>query len=104
MEVFVFTIALFTVTVAQTTPLNGRDESSNPTPTRPFTVEAFESPYPSGQGFTGLILTAEGGNFILNATKPRNPTVLFVNGLGRCYLVGDCQHLDLPVNAMSHDY
>lgn len=67
-------------------------------PTRPFTVQAFQSPFPSGQGITGLSLTAQGGRFYLTedtthtcpADKPcglSSQTVFSVDGLGRCYLV-----------------
>lgn len=78
------------------------EDCASPTPkdapTRPFTVQAFQSPFPSGQGITGLSLTAQGGRFYLNnnkthtscpAGKPCGPgtqTAFSVNGFGRCYL------------------
>jgi len=50
--------------LTQAGPLATRDKS--PTPTRPFTVSAFQSPFPIGQGITGLNMTARGGNFYLS--------------------------------------
>ena len=40
--------------------------ASSPSPTRPFTVSAFESPNPIGQGITGYNLTARDGNLYLS--------------------------------------
>ena len=40
--------------------------ASSPSPTRPFTVSAFESPGPIGQGITGYNLTARDGNLYLS--------------------------------------
>ena len=57
-------LSLTALSLTQANPLISRDDS--PTPTRPFTVAAYESPYPTGQGLTGYNLTARNGNFYLS--------------------------------------
>ena len=57
-------LSLASVSLTHAGPLASR--ATTPPPTRPFTVSAFESPYPIGQGITGLNLTARGGNFYLS--------------------------------------
>lgn len=61
--------------------------SPEPTPTRPFTVRAYQSPYPIGQQLTGAYLSAEGGNFYLSQTAPASSPVLKVDQYGQAYLV-----------------
>lgn len=95
-------LSLATLPLTQAGPLATR--ATSPTPTRPFTVSAFESPLPLGQGITGLNLTARGGNLYLSPNpKSKAKTlcqhsmktnrisvqkaVLFVSGDGRAYLV-----------------
>jgi len=95
-------LSLLTLPLTQAGPLASR--ASRPDPTIPFTVSAFESPYPIGQGITGLNLTARGGNLLLSpdpkgelsvtwrrATKTNctsvKKAVLFVTGDGTAYLV-----------------
>jgi len=73
--------------LASAYPLDERGQDHHPTPTRPFTVKAFQSPFPAGQGLTDLEMHAQNGAFFLNADKPKVPTVLSVNGLGMCALV-----------------
>lgn len=53
-------LSLTAFSLTQAGPLERRADS--PTPTRPFTVAAFESPNPVGQGLTGYNLTARNGN------------------------------------------
>lgn len=95
-------LSLATLPLTLAGPLATRNNS--PTPTRPFTVSAFQSPYPIGQGITGLNMTAHGGNFYLSPDPKGEPStscrcdskaycapvkkaVLFVNGEGEAYLV-----------------
>ena len=64
-------LSLTALSLTQAGPLVSRDDS--PTPTRPFTVAAFESPYPTGQGLTGYNLTARNGNFYLSPKANGKP-------------------------------
>ena len=57
-------LSLTALSLTQAGPLISRQNS--PTPTRPFTVAAYESPYPTGQGITGYNLTARNGNLYLS--------------------------------------
>src|SRR5215469_8163984 len=58
------------------------------TPVRPFTVKAFQSPYPDGQALTGLSMTAHSGNFFLtNQVPASDETVICVDGYSRAFLV-----------------
>ena len=98
-------LSLTRATPAQASNLEPRDDdrataAKSLSPTRPFTVQAFQSPFPSGQGITGLVLTAQGGKFYLTTGKPHTAcpeqkncgpskeTVFSVNAYGRSYLVG----------------
>lgn len=47
--------------------------TSAPPPTRPFTVSAFDSPYPLGQHLTGYNLTARNGNLYLSGKTNGTP-------------------------------
>ena len=57
-------LGLATFSFTQAGPLSSRADTAPPT--RPFTVAAFESPYPTGQGLTGYNLTARNGNLYLS--------------------------------------
>lgn len=110
---------LFTLVSTQALPalqIRDDDEDGPPAPTRSFTVSAFVSPLPLGQGITGLNLTARGGNFFLSPdpngevtlTEPNvgDPTVfgtdnemravqkavIFVAADGTAYLVRSHTH------------
>lgn len=88
---------------ARPSPVIRGHGDAGPKPTRLFTVAAYESPYPVGQGVTGIPLRAQGGAFFLNPSPttappntacdgvkpcpPGNATVLFVDGDGRAWLV-----------------
>ena len=50
-----------------------------PPPTRPFTVSAFDSPYPLGQHLTGYNLTARNGNLYLSNKTNGTPWAIFPN-------------------------
>ena len=50
---------------------------AGPTPTRPFTVSAYESPYPVGEGLTGYNLTARHGNLYLSPKAGGEPETPF---------------------------
>jgi len=70
MKSFTYLISALCLTISglsftQASPLETRATAL--TPTRPFTVAAFESPFPVGQGVTGLNMTARGGHIYLSA-------------------------------------
>ncbi len=77
-------LSLATLPLIHAGPLATR--ASSPAATRPFTVSAFQSPYPVGQGITGYNMTAHSGNFYLSSATVQK-AVLFVTGDGRAYLV-----------------
>lgn len=77
-------LSLATLPLIHAGPLATR--ASSPAATRPFTVSAFQSPYPVGQGITGFNMTAHSGNFYLSSATVQK-AVLFVTGDGRVYLV-----------------
>ena len=62
-------LSITALPLIQASPLATR--ASTITPTRPFSVSAFESPYPVGQGITGLNMTAYGGSFYLSSKGKR---------------------------------
>ena len=73
------------------------DADAIPTPTlstrasspRLFTVQAFESPYPSGTGLTAYYLSAtKSGALYLSSAAPSPATVLYVDSGTKAYLVG----------------
>lgn len=61
--------------------------SYTPTPTRKFTVRAYESPYPAGSGLSGYYLNPEGGSFYLTEQAPKGKPVLSVDNYGQATLV-----------------
>ena len=73
---------------------------TTPTPTRAFTVAAFESPWPPGSNnslshhVSGLILRAQGGKFWFDpdtSHPPADKTVLWVDLYGQAWLVSHVQ-------------
>lgn len=96
-------ISLLHVCLADYTPTPTR----TPSPTRPFTVAAFLSPFPSGANgsISGVTMRAQGGSFWLNPLNaipstgcgdshgkgrncpPGNETVLWVDKHGEAWLV-----------------
>jgi hypothetical protein len=101
---FLLTSLLLTLTLAtpSPSPIHARN---HPTPTRPFTIAAFESPYASnstgGHGVSGIRVSARGGSFWVNPKDqspttscggggncpPGKETVLWVDELGQAWLV-----------------
>lgn len=75
---------LLHLTTALPSPTFPRSDSNsqNPTPTRPFTVAAFQSPYPPGttNSLSGVTLRAQGGSFWLNPSNPSPSTSSDANG------------------------
>lgn len=77
------------------------------TPIHPFTVKAFQSPYPEGQELTGLSMSAQFGNLMLSDEPPStscyddqdclpgNETVIWVDAHGQAFMA----YLLLPSNA-----
>ena len=61
----------------QAGPLVSR--TTAPPPTRPFTVSAFDSPYPLGQHLTGYNLTARNSNLYLSGKANGMPKNYFQN-------------------------
>lgn len=61
--------------------------SYTPTPTRTFTVRAYQSPYPAGTGLSGYYLKAESGSFYLSEEVPKQKPVLSVDNYGQATLV-----------------
>jgi hypothetical protein len=96
-------IVLFNQSTALPSPTIPQSDSDDktPKPTRLFTVAAFESPYPVGQGLTGITMRAQGGGFFLNPENstastecdgvnpcpPGKETVLFIDKHGKAWLV-----------------
>lgn len=96
---FITFLHLFNLTIARPSPVIPRSDSDDKTPksTRLFTVAAFESLYPVGQGLTGVTMRAQGGGFFLNTSNaipntecdgvnpcpPGNETVLFIDKHGK---------------------
>ncbi|KAF4637176.1 hypothetical protein G7Y89_g917 [Cudoniella acicularis] len=69
---------------------------SDPTPTRKFTLAAFESPWPAGStnpashNITGLAVEAKDGSFYLNPADKNPPTAVFwVDEIGQTFLQGN---------------
>ena len=85
---------LLTLTLASPSPIHPRDSSNKkPTPTRPFTIAAFESPFPANSnasgshGVSGVLVTAHDGSFWVNPQDQKPTTVVFVDELGQAWLV-----------------
>ena len=68
-------LGLATFSLTQAGPLASRTDA--PPPTRPFSVAAFQSPSPVGQGLTGYNLTARNGNFYLSPKHDGKPETLY---------------------------
>ena len=66
-------LSLAAFPLIQAGPLATRAAPSKPT--RPFFASAFQSPYPIGQGITGLNLTTRGGNFYLSPNPKGKPRI-----------------------------
>ena len=58
-----------------------------PTATRPFTVRAYQSPSPVGQGLSGYYLAVEKGAIYLTKTAPYPKPTLDVDHFGQASLV-----------------
>jgi hypothetical protein len=90
-----FLLPLFlTLTLAFPSPVHVRDTANKkPTPTRPFTIAAFESPYPANSnatgshGVSGVLLTAREGAFWVDPQDQTPTTVVWVDELGQAWLV-----------------
>jgi hypothetical protein len=54
---------------------------------RTFTVQAYQSPYPTGQFLTGYYLFAKGGSLYLAPNRPSDVPVLSVNSDSRASIV-----------------
>lgn len=69
--------------------------NKTPTPTYPFTLAAFISPYPlfsnntNSPGVNGVAVHASGGSFYVNPAtpSPTPATVFFVDAFGQAFLV-----------------
>jgi hypothetical protein len=83
-------LLLLNAAAARPSPV-ARDLDLPPKPTRLFTAASYESPYPVGQGHTGLTLRAEGGSFYLKS-GPGAEAVLYVDNYGHTWLVGTNPH------------
>lgn len=68
---FISALCLSLAALTQAGPLI--DRADTPTPTSPFTIAAYESPYPTGQGLTGYNVTARNGNFYLSPKASGKP-------------------------------
>lgn len=104
---------LFLLSFAAAAPVSSPDADADaiPTPTlsnrasnpRLFTVQAFESPDPSGVGLTAYYLGAtKSGTIYLSATAPSPATVLYVDSGTRAYLVGLIFFLDFCPDFREH--
>ncbi|KAL9127246.1 MAG: hypothetical protein Q9217_003844, partial [Psora testacea] len=62
------------------------DNSSSTSSSTSFTVRAYQSPYPEGQGLTGYHLIAKEGDFFLTKEAPHDPPVLSVDQEGHAKL------------------
>jgi hypothetical protein len=96
-------IVLLNPTTARPSPTIPQSDSDDktPKPARLFTVAAYESPYPVGQGLAGITMRARGGSLFLNPENstastecdgvypcpPGKETVLFVDKHGKAWLV-----------------
>lgn len=107
---------LLQLTCASPTSINNK----TPTPTTPFTLAAFYSPYPPGSnasgsyGVSGIRVRAFGGSFWVNPPNqklatgcgelkgkkcpPGNETVLFVDSWGQAWLVSSCGNMEVKKN------
>ncbi|TPX15566.1 uncharacterized protein E0L32_004264 [Thyridium curvatum] len=79
-------VCAFGAVASMAKPIASRAATDIPTSVRLFTVQAFQSPYPAGEGLTGYVMSVHDGSFWLSApplSANNSNTPCLVGGYGR---------------------